>query len=90
MLRRHHREFFPLPNESDHSGMGIAEDTSYGLLRLETKEAIGIGKPTLFSHARFISHLSKSIQAEKWLPEQAKLTSILIIYPLGREMTLLS
>lgn len=90
MFRRHHIQFFPLPNESNHSGMGIAEDAGYGLLRFETREAIGIGQPTLFAHARFISHLSKNRQAEIWLPGRAKLTSTLILHPLGREMTLFS
>jgi hypothetical protein len=87
MFRRPHIQFFPLPNESDHSGMGIAEDAGYGLLRLETREAIGIGQPTLFAHARFISHLSKNRQAEKRLPERAESAPILNTYPLGREMT---
>jgi hypothetical protein len=67
--------------------VGIAEDASYGLLRLEAKETIGIGQPTLFSHARFISHLSKNRQAEKWLPGRAKSAPMLNSYPLGKEMT---
>jgi hypothetical protein len=81
-------QFFPLPNESNHSGMGIAEDAGYGLLRFETRKSIRIGQPTLFSHARFISYLSKNRQAEKKLPERVESATILNTYPLGREMTL--
>ena len=40
--RRHRRQFFPLPDKAYYPGMGIAEDAGYGLLRLETRETIGI------------------------------------------------
>jgi hypothetical protein len=80
-------QFFPLPNESNHSGSGIAEDAGYGLLRFETREAIGIGQPTLFSHTRFISYLSKNKQEENRLSERMQLTSTCIFHPLGKEMT---
>jgi hypothetical protein len=68
--------------------MGISEDAGYGLFRFEARETIGIGQPTLFAHARFISHLSKNRQAEKRLPEREESASMLDTYPLAREMTL--
>jgi hypothetical protein len=67
--------------------MGISEDAGYGLFRFEARETIGIGQPTLFAHARFISHLSKNRQAEKRLPEREESASMLDTYPLAREMT---
>jgi hypothetical protein len=88
MLRRHHTQFFPLPNESNHSGSGVTEYAGYGLLRFETREAIGIGQPTLFSHARFISYLSKNKQEKNLLSKRMLLTSTCIFYPLGKEMPL--
>src|SRR3990170_8589081 len=57
--RRHHREFFPPPFQTEDAGLGVTENPSNDGCRPETLKPIGIVEAAVFSHTEIIPDFFK-------------------------------